>query len=214
MRLNKLVSYPDLYSLSTTTHKLCTAPATELTIYIAASSLQHNWNLQVSNIIGSRGVCPHPTNPLVMGLHTAKYLGDNSSNCFIQLLFAQPGCLSYFFLPAKSFNRSYTESFQSWVGLLQVLAYLGTCPTFLLHLLPNKVFQTVPLSMLDAVDPLAYMRYLIWNELFTFVVTSCMHTEVAFSTSENLFFPILQFFTSFTRSLPSVFHMWYPSKAF
>ena len=50
------------------------------------------------------------------------------------------------------------------------------------------------------VNPPAYTRYLIWKELFTLVVTSCMHTEVAFSVQEEFFFPILRFYTSFTMS--------------
>ena len=51
-----------------------------------------------------------------------------------------------------------------------------------------------------ASNPPAYTRYLIWKELFTLVVTSCMHTEVAFSVQEEFLFPILRFYTSFTRS--------------
>ena len=64
MKLNELVSYPDLYSLSTTTHKLHTARALELTMYFAASSPQHNGNLQVNYILGSRGGSSASNEPL------------------------------------------------------------------------------------------------------------------------------------------------------
>ena len=65
-------------------------------------------------------------------------------------------------------------------------------------ILPVKLLRFF-FSIHYSVNPPAYTSYLIWKELFTLVVTSCMHTEVVFSVQEEFFFRILRFCTSFTR---------------
>ena len=53
-----------------------------------------------------------------------------------------------------------------------------------------------------SVNPQACARYLIWKELITCVVTSCVQTEVVFSIPEEFLFPILRLYNEL-RSSPT-----------
>ena len=56
------------------------------------------------------------------------------------------------------------------------------------------------------VNPQAYALYLIWKELFTCAVTSCMNMEVLFSVPETFLIPILGFYNELSHQ-PHVFHV-------
>ena len=70
----------------------------------------------------------------------------------------------------------------------------------------DMMYSALQLNLDLAVSPQAYALYLIWKELFTFAVTSCMNMAVLFSLPETFLIPILCFYNELSHQL-HVFHV-------